>query len=69
MNKKQPKNNFSVEESPAGSKVVSIAKGRKKFHLKQIFAQTRKVIGFGKPFHGYLYLSIFRFWSAHFLTF
>ena len=67
MSKKQqekPQNNqkfesFSVEESPKQSKVVSIAKGRKKFHLKHIFAQIKKVIGFGKPFHAYLYLSLF----------
>ena len=35
MNKKDNSNQFSVEESPQGSKVVAIAKGRKKFNLKQ----------------------------------
>ena len=59
MSKKAKENVFSVEESPAGSKVVSIAKGRKKFNLKQVLRQTKKVIGFGKPFHAYLYLSLF----------
>lgn len=59
MDKDKQSNQFSVEESPAGSKVISIAKGRKKFNLKQIFAQTKKVISFGKQFHAYLYLSIF----------
>lgn len=55
---KKTQQHFSVEESPESSKVVSIAKGRKKFHLKQIVRQAKKVIGFGKPFHIYLYLSI-----------
>lgn len=59
MNKKDNSNQFSVEESPQGSKVVAIAKGRKKFNLKQMLLQTKKVIGFGKQFHGFLYLSIF----------
>lgn len=59
MDKKEQKNSFSVEESPSGSKVAAIAKGRRKFKLKQMFLQTKKVIAFGKPFHGYLYLSLF----------
>ncbi len=58
MNKKGENTAFSVEESPEGSKVTSIAKGRKKFNLKSIIFQTKKVLAFGKPFHAYLYLSI-----------
>ena len=49
---------FAVEESPSGSKVTSITKGRRKFHLKSIFGQIKKVLVFGKPYHAYLYLSV-----------
>ena len=56
---KKTEPSFSVEESPTGSKVTSIAKGRKKFNVKKIFSQLKKVIAFGKPFHIYLYLSLF----------
>lgn len=49
---------FAVEESPSGSKVTSITKGRRKFHLKSIFGQIKKVLAFGKPYHAYLYLSV-----------
>lgn len=59
MNKNEQKTDFSVEESPQSSKAISIAKGRKKFNIKQIWSQTKKIIKFGKPFHIYLYLSIF----------
>lgn len=59
MDNKQQKSQFSVEESPAGSKIISIAKGRKKFNLKQIISQAKKVISFGKQYHAYLFLSIF----------
>src|SRR5574344_297271 len=50
---------FSVEESPRISKVTAIDKGRKKFHLKEIFSQTKRVIGFGRAYHIYLYISLF----------
>ena len=58
MDKKEQKNTFAIEESPSGSKAVAITKGRRKFKIKQILSQTKKVIAFGKPFHGYLYLSL-----------
>ena len=58
MSKREQKFQFSTEESPQGSKVSAIAKGRRKFKLKNMFLNTKKVISFGKPFHGYLYLSI-----------
>ena len=66
MSKKNEETDFSVEESPAGSKVASIAKGRKKFNLKHIVSQAKKVIGFGKAFHIYLYLSIFGVFASTF---
>lgn len=58
MSEKTQTTVFSEEESPSGSKVTSIAKGRKKFKLKPMLSQVKKVLAFGKPFHGYLYLSI-----------
>ena len=66
MSKKNEETDFSVEESPAGSKVVSIAKGRKKFNLRHVVSQAKKVIGFGKAFHIYLYLSIFGVFASTF---
>ena len=66
MDRNKQKNQFSIEESPEISKVKSIAKGRKKFNLKQIFSQAKKVIGFGKPFHIYLYLSLIGVFASTF---
>ncbi len=59
MAKSIDKTTFAVEESPEKSRANSIAKGRKKFNIKNIFVQTKKVLAFGKPYHAYLYLSIF----------
>jgi ATP-binding cassette, subfamily B, multidrug efflux pump len=50
---------FSKEESPVLSKIRAISKGRKKFNLKELFKQTKRIIAFGKQYHIYLYLSLF----------
>src|SRR5574344_1170106 len=66
MATKNDKNRFSIEESPNVSKALAITKGRKKFHLKQVFLQAKRVIGFGKQFHAYLYLSIIGVFASTF---
>ena len=50
---------FSVEESPAISRAKAIIKGKRKFNIKQIILQTKKILGFGKKFNMYLFWSIF----------
>jgi ATP-binding cassette subfamily B protein len=59
MKKQTEQVGFSVEESPTKSKARAINLGRRKFNFKKVWQQTKKVIAFGRPFHIYLYLSIF----------
>ena len=58
-NKKIKDNDFSVEESPTKSKETAISATKKHTDFKHIIKQIKRVISFGKPFHGYLYLSLF----------
>ena len=50
---------FSTEERPFLSKARAIIKGKKKFNLKKIWKQTKKILSFGKKYNIYLFWSIF----------
>ena len=49
----------TVEESPVISDVQTLRQSRKKRSIKGAIRTAKKIIAFGKPFHGYLYLAIF----------
>lgn len=66
MKENEKEKKFSVEESPKVSKVSAINSGRKKFNFKQVFSQAKKVIAFGRPYHIYLYLSLFGVFAGTF---
>ena len=66
MKKDEKEKKFFVEESPKVSKVSAINSGRKKFNFKQVISQSKKVIAFGRPYHIYLYLSLFGVFAGTF---
>ena len=58
-NSKKANVNLLVEESARTSDVYAIGTAKKKkVSLKQSFKSAKKVIAFGKPFHGYLYVAL-----------
>ena len=50
---------FSVEEQPVSSKERAILRGKKKFNIKKVWSQTKKILSFGKKHNIYLFWSIF----------
>ena len=50
---------FSIEERPFLSKERAIIKGKRKFKIKKVWNQTKKILNFGKKYNIYLFWSIF----------
>lgn len=50
---------FSVEESPLQSTGRAILRGKRKFKLKKIWQQTKKILSFGRKHNIYLFWSLF----------
>ena len=50
---------FSVEESPFESKGRAIVRGKRKFNIKKVWQQTKKILSFGRKHNIYLFWSIF----------
>lgn len=54
------------EESPIYSDAKVIRQSHKAKSLKHTFAMAKKVIAFGKPFHGYLYIALISIFIENF---